>query len=94
MRYFLLAGLVVAAASASAQTAPVWNTSLPVALAQAQATQKPVLAVFSGSDWCKPCLTLKQAAVDQPEFTRFAQDKLVLARFDFSRNKKNRLSAE
>lgn len=91
MRYFLLAGLVVAAASASAQTAPVWNTSLPVALAQAQATQKPVLAVFSGSDWCKPCMQLKQEVFDQPEFAQFAKDQLVLARFDFPRNKKNRL---
>lgn len=78
---------------APAQTAPAveWQTSLPAALQQAQAAQRPVLAVFSGSDWCKPCMMLKQEVFDQPEFTRFAQDKLVLARFDFPRSKKNRL---
>ncbi|NML64147.1 thioredoxin family protein [Hymenobacter sp. RP-2-7] len=91
MRYTLLVGLALATAPVLAQTAPVWNTSLPAALAQAQATQKPVLAVFSGSDWCKPCMQLKQEVFDQPEFAQFAQDKLVLARFDFPRNKKNRL---
>ncbi|RZK86602.1 MAG: thioredoxin family protein, partial [Hymenobacter sp.] len=52
-----------------------------------------VLAVFSGSDWCKPCMMLKQEVFDQPEFASFAQDKFVLARFDFPRNKKNRLDA-
>lgn len=83
----------VASPAALAQTAPgpTWATSLPAALAQAQASQRPVLAVFSGSDWCKPCMQLKQEVFDQPEFARFAQDKLVLARFDFPRSKKNRL---
>jgi uncharacterized protein YyaL (SSP411 family) len=84
----------VAAVLAQTAPAPTWNASLPAALAQAQATQRPVLAVFSGSDWCKPCMMLKQEVFDQPEFARFAQDKLVLARFDFPRNKKNRLSDE
>jgi len=70
-----------------------WTTDLPAALAQAQATQRPVLVVFSGSDWCKPCMLLKQEVFDQPEFAAFAQDKFVLARFDFPRNRKNQVSA-
>jgi len=95
----LLAGVAAAwltTAPALAQTAPatVWASSLPAALAQAQASQKPVLAVFSGSDWCKPCMLLKQEVFDQPEFSSFAKDKLVLARFDFPRNKKNALSKD
>lgn len=99
MRYFLLAGVLAALAgpvpAAAQATAPVaatqWQTSLPVAMQQAQASQRPVLAVFSGSDWCKPCMMLKQEVFDQPEFARFAEGTLVLARFDFPRNKKNRL---
>ncbi|QNH62574.1 thioredoxin family protein [Hymenobacter sediminicola] len=71
-----------------------WNTDLGSALQQAKATQKPVLAVFSGSDWCKPCIMLKQEVFDQPEFAQYAQDRFVLARFDFPRSKKNKLSAE
>lgn len=91
MRFFVLASLALFTAPVAAQTAPTWNTSLPAALSQAQATQKPVLVVFSGSDWCKPCMQLKQEVFDQPEFAQFAKDRLVLARFDFPRNKKNRL---
>lgn len=93
MRYLLLTGLSLAATAAlaqTAQTAPTWTNSLPVALEQAKASQKPVLAVFSGSDWCKPCMMLKQEVFDQPEFAQYAKDKFVLARFDFPRNKKNR----
>ncbi|MVN78853.1 DUF255 domain-containing protein [Hymenobacter sp. HMF4947] len=82
----LFAGRVVAPAPT-----PVWTADLAAALAQAKAIQKPVLAVFSGSDWCKPCMMLKQEVFDQPEFAQYAQDKFVLARFDFPRNKKNRL---
>ncbi|WP_223649453.1 thioredoxin family protein [Hymenobacter psoromatis] len=94
MRIFLLSSLAASllAAPALAQTtAPTWYSSLPAALAQAKASQRPVLAVFSGSDWCKPCMMLKQEVFDQPEFAGFAQDKFVLARFDFPRTKKNRL---
>ena len=102
MRYLLLAGLALAAPPAPAQTAPgaaqtapspTWQASLPAALAEAQATQRPVLAVFSGSDWCKPCMMLKQEVFDQADFMQFAKDRLVLARFDFPRNKKNQFSA-
>jgi uncharacterized protein YyaL (SSP411 family) len=89
-----LSALCVAPAQTAPVGAPVWATSLPAALAQAKASQRPVLAVFSGSDWCKPCMQLKQEVFDQPEFAQFAQDKFVLARFDFPRNKKNALSKE
>lgn len=97
MRYSLVAVFsIVGLSRVDAQTAPVpaaWQASLPAALAQAQATQRPVLAVFSGSDWCKPCMMLKQEVFDQPEFMQYAQSRLVLARFDFPRNHKNQLPA-
>ena len=66
----LVASLAFAAPALAQVAAPVWYTALPAALAQAQATQRPVLAVFSGSDWCKPCMLLKQEVFDQPEFSR------------------------
>ena len=93
MRIPLLSGLVAlcATTAAVAQAPATWQTSLPAALAQAKASQKPVLVVFSGSDWCKPCMQLKQEVFDQPEFSQYAQGKFVLARFDFPRNKKNGL---
>ncbi|TGD78809.1 thioredoxin family protein [Hymenobacter wooponensis] len=96
MRFLLVClFLLLAAFTSQAQTpATTWNANLTEALQQAKAINKPVLAVFSGSDWCKPCIMLKQEVFDQPEFQQYAQDRLVLARFDFPRSKKNKLSAE
>ncbi|MFD2787498.1 thioredoxin family protein [Hymenobacter rubripertinctus] len=82
------------APTATTAATPTWNTTLDAALRQAKATNKPVLAVFSGSDWCKPCIMLKQEVFDKPEFEQFAKDNFVLARFDFPRSKKNRLPAD
>jgi uncharacterized protein YyaL (SSP411 family) len=93
---FLFPGVValVSVVGAQAQTAPLaWNSDLAAALQQAKTVNKPVLAVFSGSDWCKPCIMLKQEVFDQPEFAQFAKDQFVLARFDFPRGKKNKLPA-
>ena len=93
MRFFLASALLVATGT-RAQTPPpatAWNPDLTAALAQAKASQRPVLAVFSGSDWCKPCIMLKQEVFDQPEFAQYAQDKFVLARFDCSHNRENQL---
>ena len=39
-------------------------------------------------------MKLKKEVLDSEEFLKFAEDKLVLVRADFPRNKKNRLSPE
>jgi uncharacterized protein YyaL (SSP411 family) len=93
LRVFLFLFALLSAAGAHAQSAAIWNSGLNAALQQAKATNKPVLAVFSGSDWCKPCIMLKQEVFDKPEFEQFAKDKFILTRFDFPRSKKNKLPA-
>jgi uncharacterized protein YyaL (SSP411 family) len=70
-----------------------WLTDLGVAQARAKATNRPILAVFSGSDWCKPCVTYEQEVFAQPEFAAYAKDRLVLAHFDFPRQKRNQPTA-
>lgn len=70
-----------------------WLTDLSAAQAQAKATNRPIVAVFSGSDWCKPCIMYEQEVFAKPEFTAFAKDRLVLAHFDFPRQKRNQPTA-
>ena len=84
-----------ATADAPAQSleAAGWLADLGAAQAQAKATNRPVLAVFSGSDWCKPCIMYEQEVFAKPEFTAYAKDKLVLAHFDFPRQKRNQPTA-
>lgn len=82
-----------AAAGTGAEEPDGWLSDLGAAQARAQATNRPIVAVFSGSDWCKPCIMYEQEVFARPEFAEFAKDKLVLAHFDFPRLKKNQPSA-
>lgn len=81
------------AAAAAAEAPAEWLSDLGAAQAQARATNRPLLVVFSGSDWCKPCIMFEKEVFSQPEFGAFAKDRLVLAHFDFPRLKKNQPSA-
>ena len=60
----------------------------------ASETQKPILMIFSGSDWCKPCIQLRENVLNHQDFTAFAEENLVLLELDFPYKRKNRLSKE
>jgi len=82
-----------APATPAAEMPAGWLTDLDAAKAAAKAANRPILAVFSGSDWCKPCIMYEQEVFAKPEFMAYAKDKLVLAHFDFPRMKKNQPTA-
>ena len=60
----------------------------------AKEQNKLIFMNFSGSDWCRSCMVLKQSILNTAEFESFAKEKLVLLDVDFPRKKKNRLSNE
>jgi thioredoxin-related protein len=60
----------------------------------AQNGSKQILMIFSGSDWCKPCIQMKQNIISNESFTAFANENLVLLEVDFPYKKKNKLSKE
>ena len=41
-----------------------WQTNYDEALALAKNENKPIVLVFSGSDWCGPCIRLKKTILD------------------------------
>ena len=61
---------------------------------QALAENKNIVLVFSGSDWCGPCIKLKKDVFESSEFTAFAESNLELIRADFPRLKKNQLAKD
>lgn len=63
-----------------------WHVRLDEALAAAKAQQRPVLALFCGSDWCPSCQKMEQNVFRQPAFAEYARENLVLARFDFPKS--------
>lgn len=71
-----------------------WNTDFEVARKEAHASNRLILLNFSGSDWCGPCMRLKEEVFNSDLFTSMADSALVLCNADFPRSKRNRLSPE
>lgn len=50
--------------------------------------KRPVLLIFSGSDWCLPCERLNRVILSDSAFENFAGQKLVLIEADFPQKTK------
>lgn len=72
----------------------VWLTNFDEAKEVAGKENKFILLNFSGSDWCAPCIKMKQEVFQNEAFMSIADEQLVLIRADFPRSKKNQLSKE
>ncbi|MGJ8684052.1 MAG: thioredoxin family protein [Nonlabens sp.] len=55
-----------------------WFTDYKTAKDAAKKENKPMLVYFTGSDWCKPCVKLKQDFFNTPEFATAAEDYIVV----------------
>lgn len=94
---FVLATMAVAvvnrlqSAPSTAQEAAAaqlgWLTDFNAAEGRARAEEKLTLINFTGSDWCPPCMRLRKEVFSQPEFAKYAKEKLVLLEADFPRRK-------
>jgi thioredoxin-related protein len=60
-----------------------WTTDFEAAKKMAAEKKLPILAEFSGSDWCVPCIKLKREVFSSQEFKDYAKDNLVLFVADF-----------
>ena len=81
-----LCGLIGTVASAQGE----WIDDFDKALAKAKESGKPVLADFSGSDWCGWCVKLEKEVFSQKEFKDYASKSLVCALVDFPKDKEQR----
>lgn len=78
----LLVTLCSFVASAAGQGVS-WYQNEMEAFAFAQQTGRPVLLVFSGSDWCIPCIRFRRLILADSAFTDLLRDELVLLEADF-----------
>jgi thioredoxin-related protein len=51
-------------------------------------TRRPVLLIFSGSDWCAPCIRFEKAVISSDAFQAYAKEHLVILKADFPQRKK------
>lgn len=71
-----------------------WKTTYAEALTVATTQNKPLIVVFSGSDWCPPCIRLDKKVLKSEEFISFSNENYILYRADFPKKKANKLSDE
>ena len=80
----LIACSLIAAVTATAAFAgDEWLTDFEKAKQVAATRHVPILAEFSGSDWCPLCIRLHRGVFSQPEFKNYAETNLVLFLPDF-----------
>lgn len=77
-------------------TAQAQNWQLDLAEAQkiALESNKSIVLVFSGSDWCAPCIKLEREIWQTADFITYAETHYVMVRADFPKHKNNQLSVE
>lgn len=63
-----------------------WLVDVNEAYAESQKTGKPILANFTGSDWCGWCHKIKREIFDTDEFKTWAAANVVLLEVDFPRS--------
>ncbi len=64
-----------------------WTDNLKEAIAVSKKTGKPILADFTGSDWCGWCIKLDKEVFSTPEFAKWADENVVLLVVDFPNSK-------
>lgn len=90
--FIFLLLLIVSVHFATAQD--LWRTDAEEAFRLAEEQGLPVMLVFSGSDWCKPCIQLTKEVFETDRFQEFAENEVILLRVDFPRSKRNQLEPD
>ena len=62
-----------------------WEVDVNKAYEISKKTGKPIMANFTGSDWCGWCKKLKAEVFDKEEFKTWADKNVVLLELDFPR---------
>jgi len=74
--------VVAWAAAGRLSAADRWLTSYEAAMESARETGRPVLTIFTGSDWCPHCRTLEDNVLASDTFREWADGRVVLLMID------------
>ncbi len=69
-----------------------WKSTFEEAINQALTENKNIVLVFSGSDWCAPCIKLDKTVWQSDEFKKESETNWVIYKADFPKKKANQLS--
>lgn len=84
-KLFLITSLLLSSIVLTAQEKDDWYIDFDKAARVSMETGKPILADFTGSDWCGWCIRLKKEVFNTPTFKEWAKKNVVLLELDFPR---------
>lgn len=68
-----------------------WKLDFDEAKQLANEENKNIIIVFSGSDWCAPCIKLDRNVWQSEAFKKVADENWIIVKADFPRKKANQL---
>lgn len=71
-----------------------WESNFENAKARAAKENKNIILVFSGSDWCAPCMKLDKVVWQSDIFKSDSEKNWVIYKADFPKKKANQLTEE
>jgi thioredoxin-related protein len=91
MKHFLFISICLFATTLFSQE---WKKDFKEAETFADEQNKNIVLVFSGSDWCAPCIKLDKNVWQSDAFKNYANEHWVLYKADFPRKKANKLTEQ
>ena len=75
--------------AAGSTTPQGWTDDFAAARQESQKSGRPILLLFTGSDWCPACKMLKKKVLETEKFKKLAAEKLILVYVDFPQHTKS-----
>lgn len=85
--FLLIAALQINAQEAYKAENEGWLVKMDEAYALSKETGKPIMANFTGSDWCGWCKRLTASVFVKDEFKKWADENVILLELDYPRRK-------
>ena len=84
-KILIVYSLLISSFTLTAQEKNDWMIDFDKAAELSMKSNKPILANFTGSDWCGWCIKLKKEVFDTPSFKKWANENVVLLELDYPR---------
>ncbi len=82
----LLLAAILFCWSGTAHAIGIWHREYADALAEARATQKDILIVFTGTDWIEICEKFYNEILSEPEFIDAVSGKFALVKLEYPKD--------
>ena len=82
---FVICVLLIGSINLYSQENDGWLLNFDKAAEQSMKTGKPILANFTGSDWCGWCIRLKKEVFVTSAFKKWAKENVILLELDYPR---------